>query len=444
MTYKFDGDGRNVIQREFDGVSSQYIRSKKYEVWSSVIGKPLVEYGSDWSNGQWYISLKKLNVYDASGTKIAVGPHLQWENIAPSNSSVISVTDHPLGQVVGRGELTPFGSEVSFEPPENPPTPPDNLPQTTPEMGSIEAEYTAMCTLNGLDVLCRQILGIMRSGECEYASCAIKDSHGDYIFEPEAEFGPHESIGDPCGFDEICMLGFSAFFERNRNSLLEATQQHELSSILNRIAQQQETPKILSAPNDAARAAVKDAYNEALARLRNSACRELFTNFYDNFVQTARESNDFDIMPEEDAAVFRSVLPNLERDPSSVLRSISFSVYPSAQPPRVDSSGNLHVTGAQTNSRNSVFITTDGVFFSRTQQVNGRTYSFLNAFGAASLTQTQFAALLLLHELGHAYGEGGGIYAFFGPDAQDGNRNREHTQQIINSCFPELTQNSTP
>jgi hypothetical protein len=177
-----------------------------------------MDYESEWSNAQWYIRLDKMNIYDANGTKIADGPRLRWENIDPSSASVTSGATDPLGQqVTGRWELTPFGSEVSFDPPELPDEPPDNLPQTTPEMGSIEAEYTAMCTLNGIDMLCRDVMRAMQSGECEYASCSIQDSHGDYIFDAEAEFGPSDSRGNPCkGFQggpyEACLLGLKAFF----------------------------------------------------------------------------------------------------------------------------------------------------------------------------------------------------------------------------------------
>jgi len=232
--FRFDGDGRNVIQRE-DHFQWTQDRTKRYEVWSSVFGKPLLEYTGDCTISQCTISLAKLNIYDSNGTKIATGPHLQWENIAPTGSSVVSAFDHPQGQQVRRTELTPLGSEVQIDPPASPPDP-DLLPPSKPEMGSIEAEYASMCTLNGIDMLCRDVTRAMRSGECEYASCSVQDSHGDYIFRPEAEFGPTDPLGGKCGFDEICEIVQQELARRNREALENAIQNNDLKALLRKAA----------------------------------------------------------------------------------------------------------------------------------------------------------------------------------------------------------------
>lgn len=96
-----------------------------------------------------------------------------------------------------------------------------------------------------------------------------------------------------------------------------------------------------------------------------------------------------------------------------------------------------------------VKTSTNGPFVNRTLQIEGNNVTFNFAatsefYSTSTLTQTQYAALLILHELGHAYGESGGDFGFFGPDANDSALNLEYTQRIMRACFPELVQNNNP
>ncbi len=185
---------------------------------------------------------------------------------------------------------------------------------------------------------------------------------------------------------------------------------------------------------------LRNAFREALDRLKTSKCAELFTSWLKAFRETNRG-----ILNNEEREIFDNVFDN---DPSRVLQNIEFRLLP-LKSPRVTKDANgviisIAVTGAQTNSRNSVFINTQhGIFFDRTQTIEGVTKTF-NLPGTASLTQTQFAALLLLHELGHAYGEIDGNLYFFGPDSASRSSNAEHSQAIIDACFPELNQTGNP
>lgn len=70
--------------------------------------------------------------------------------------------------------------------------------------------------------------------------------------------------------------------------------------------------------------------------------------------------------------------------------------------------------------------------------MNGKFKDFSNYLKTGKLNQIQFGALLLLHELGHVYGELGGKFLFFKPDAESGDLNKKHTQQVIDACFSEL------
>jgi hypothetical protein len=173
------------------------------------------------------------------------------------------------------------------------------------------------------------------------------------------------------------------------------------------------------------RYALNMAFWEALRRLRNPACKNLFENWLNTYVYgVAREDQDI-------------LGPVLDEDPSTVLKNITFR-YLDLGLPTANASGQYSVAGAATPNRTNVFINTNGPFVNRTLSVNGRNITFDFGGRAASLTQSQLGALFLLHELGHAFGELEGTYHFFGPDASDPTRNHEHTEQVSNASFPEL------
>jgi hypothetical protein len=94
--------------------------------------------------------------------------------------------------------------------------------------------------------------------------------------------------------------------------------------------------------------------------------------------------------------------------------------------------GGATAVGAATFSNTrpqSVDINTYGPFRNTTLLVStpSGVQSMTVDFGTR-LTGKQFAALLLLHELGHLVG-------IFGPDAGNDALNRQYTQQVQNACF---------
>ncbi|MFY9553733.1 MAG: RHS repeat-associated core domain-containing protein [Blastocatellia bacterium] len=95
--------------------------------------------------------------------------------------------------------------------------------------------------------------------------------------------------------------------------------------------------------------------------------------------------------------------------------------------PRYDQgTGEYIVTGAQTNGPDSVFVNSLGPFINQTLNVPGhgdRVFDF-----GTGLRGADFAALILLHELGHQVG-------IFGPDRSNQARNRSHTDQVLRECF---------
>ena len=113
---------------------------------------------------------------------------------------------------------------------------------------------------------------------------------------------------------------------------------------------------------------------------------------------------------------------------AGVLKNTTYRTVPMGES-YVDRDG-PHATGASTNGMDNVFINSQGPFFDYNINVPGVGRRPFN-FGIRD--QTQFAALLLLHELGHQVG-------LFGPDANDAQLNLSYTQAVIDTCFPELAQ----
>ncbi|MEP6849477.1 MAG: FG-GAP-like repeat-containing protein [Acidobacteriota bacterium] len=169
--------------------------------------------------------------------------------------------------------------------------------------------------------------------------------------------------------------------------------------------------------------ALRSAYQEALKRLRNPDCAKLFTEWF------LRYAGETDASP--------ALNGTLEYDPAAVMRNVTFR-YMELGGVGVNSNGQTSVIGAETINRSEVWLNSQGPFENRQLTVNGNTTSFDFGGKAASLTQAEFGALLLLHELGHAYGEVNGSFLFFGPDSTDATKNGDHTQRIIDACFPEL------
>jgi hypothetical protein len=123
------------------------------------------------------------------------------------------------------------------------------------------------------------------------------------------------------------------------------------------------------------------------------------------------------------AALFGGLAGALETLNSTEYRVLSLT----SGGPRVDQrTGRVVVTGAQTNSPTSVFINSRGPFFENRMLVPGRGMVTLD-FGSR-LSGAQFAALLLLHELGHQRG-------IFGRDADNLDTNLAHTQRVLDACF---------
>jgi hypothetical protein len=98
--------------------------------------------------------------------------------------------------------------------------------------------------------------------------------------------------------------------------------------------------------------------------------------------------------------------------------------------PHVNDEGNVTVVGAATYSQMSpvrVFINADGPFANQSMYVMGKS-GFQTVDMGTNLRGADFAALLLLHELGHVVGK-------FGPDANDGKLNRSYTDAVLKNCF---------
>lgn len=96
----------------------------------------------------------------------------------------------------------------------------------------------------------------------------------------------------------------------------------------------------------------------------------------------------------------------------------------------VDENNIAHVIGAATTG-NAVFINTQGPFRNTNilvQYPDGRVEFRTVDFNAGVPSGRQFAALLLLHELGHLTG-------VFQSDANNPELNRQQTQQVLDACF---------
>jgi hypothetical protein len=101
--------------------------------------------------------------------------------------------------------------------------------------------------------------------------------------------------------------------------------------------------------------------------------------------------------------------------------------------PHLNDKGIVTVTGAATHAEGkppaSVFINSQGPFFTQTMYVMGKS-GFQTVDMGTNRRGDDFAALLLLHELGHIVGR-------FGPDAgpNDSELNRSYTQLVLDNCF---------
>ena len=95
--------------------------------------------------------------------------------------------------------------------------------------------------------------------------------------------------------------------------------------------------------------------------------------------------------------------------------------------PQLDSNtGDVSVTGAQTNDAASVWINEKGPFFHQNLFIPGKgltTLDFKTGFRGK-----KFGSLLLLHELGHQAG-------VFGPDAGNQKLNQQYTDAVKKACF---------
>jgi RHS repeat-associated protein len=113
----------------------------------------------------------------------------------------------------------------------------------------------------------------------------------------------------------------------------------------------------------------------------------------------------------------------------AMLRATEYRVLPLAGGgPKLDpQTGQISVTGAQTNSPTSVFINSKGPFFNNRMVVPGTNGMQLLDF-KTGLTGAQFGALLLLHELGHQSKR-------FGADADNLEKNLKHTKEVYKACF---------
>jgi hypothetical protein len=95
--------------------------------------------------------------------------------------------------------------------------------------------------------------------------------------------------------------------------------------------------------------------------------------------------------------------------------------------PQLDSNtGDVSVTGAQTNDAASVWINEKGPFFHQNLFIPGKgltTLDFKTGFRGK-----KFGSLLLLHELGHQAG-------VFGSDANNQKLNQQYTDAVKKACF---------
>jgi hypothetical protein len=109
----------------------------------------------------------------------------------------------------------------------------------------------------------------------------------------------------------------------------------------------------------------------------------------------------------------------------NALYSTSYRFLPLG-PPRIGQSGQLEVIGATTFPGPTVFINTQGPFLNQRFNVPGRGNVIFDL--GTGLRGARFAALLLLHELGHVTG-------IFRPDANNSELNQRQTQRVIDRCF---------
>jgi RHS repeat-associated protein len=158
---------------------------------------------------------------------------------------------------------------------------------------------------------------------------------------------------------------------------------------------QDQLPITIRYMNDRYREDFLRAFREAEKRLENDKCARLFGG--------------------KDAAL-------------ATLRATEYRVLPLAGGgPKIDpNTGSVSVTGAQTNSKNSVFINSLGPFFNNRMFVPGKGLTSLDL--KTGLTGAKWGALLLLHELGHQAGK-------FGKDADDYEKNRGHSMEVYRNCF---------
>lgn len=158
---------------------------------------------------------------------------------------------------------------------------------------------------------------------------------------------------------------------------------------------------------------LSDAYKEAERRLLDPRCASLFN------LTTLANMDPIEVAEME---MYGST-PNFGLE---TLQATHYRILPMGAPTYDPNSRQVRVTGAATVSWNSVFINSQGPLFNMRPNVPGAPAVTLDM--GTGLGQTEFAALLLLHELGHQVG-------LFRSDAKDAALNRRYTQAVIYNCF---------
>jgi hypothetical protein len=109
-----------------------------------------------------------------------------------------------------------------------------------------------------------------------------------------------------------------------------------------------------------------------------------------------------------------------------VLSATSYRVI-DLGPPKKNEAGTYGQTGAATVGPTDVFINSSGFFFDQ-NIYNPETQNFGYYDLGTGLKGFDWAALLLLHELGHQT-------KVFEPDADNSKLNTSQTQRILDNCF---------